>query len=208
MKRYSNCSLTFSHTSIDKENGKSKEIKNSIGLFDTSANKTNFNSNQEKSSFFDIKDSATGDQEKKSEIKSGNSLFGDSTSLKINNNSSDNNNKKSLFSSNITDENKKEEKNSSLFKDKKENKLEQSTSLFGDLNRFKKKEEGKPLFSAPTAPAPENSDKSKDNEKSKGLFASPIKETKNNNLTDNKNETQKKILYLVLKKMKKKKIIK
>ena len=27
MKRYSNCSLTFSHTSIDKENGKRKEKK-------------------------------------------------------------------------------------------------------------------------------------------------------------------------------------
>ena len=67
---------------------------------------TNLNSNQEKNLFFDIKDSdtSTGIQEKKSEIKSGNSLFGDNTSLKINNNSSDNihnnnnnENTKSLF---------------------------------------------------------------------------------------------------------------
>jgi len=213
MKRYSNCSLTFSHTSNDKENGKSKEIKSSIGLFGSSADKTNLNSNQEKNSFFDIKDSANSTliQEKKSEIKSGNSLFGDSTSLKINNNSSDNINNnnnantKSLFSSNITGENKNEEKKtSSLFGDKKDNKLEQSTSLFGDLNRFNKNEEPKPLFSAPAANIPATSDKSKDNEKSKGLFSSPIKETKNK-LTDNKNETPKKISLFGIKENEKEK---
>ena len=169
---HSNLSLTFSHAS-SKDQAKNNEIKNnSLGLLETSSNKTNLNSNQ-KSSFFDIK------EEKKSENK-GNSLFGDA-SLKINNsadNNNSNNNTKSLFSSNITGENKKEEK---LF-EKKENKLEQSTSLFGDLNRLNKNDEGKPLFSAPTVPS--NSDKSKDNEKPKGLFASPIKENKNSNLNE------------------------
>ena len=189
MTRHSNLSLTLSHTSSMKEDTKNKEGKISLGLFNSGSNKANLNSNQEKNSFFDIKVSTSSSQEK-NENKGVNSLFGDNMSLKLNNESGNNINTKSLFSSNITDENKKEEKSKNLLEDKKD----KTTSLFGDLNRLNKKEEGKPLFSATVVPS--NSDKPKDNEKSKGLFSSPKKENKSDNLNDNKAETPKKITLL------------
>ena len=171
ISKYSNVSLTLSHSSNIKEESKNNEIKNNIGLGLFSNNQSNINLNtnleQNKGLFSDKKE--------KIEIKQQGSLFGFNVTPNPDNNAI---NTKSLFSSNITDENKKEEKNK-IIKEEKKDIDNSNTNLFGDINRFNKIGEGKSLFGVPSTQ--KDSDKLKINENpiEKEKISSPKKDNIN-----------------------------